>query len=97
MKIAFTPEAAQQADYCDSWWREHRSSNPGLFARELADAQAMLVAMPGIGPVYTVLDGRPVRRIMLRKTRNHLYYVVEADCVIIHSVWGAPKGRGPNL
>jgi plasmid stabilization system protein ParE len=97
MKVAFTPEAAQQADDCDAWWREHRPSGPGLFARELAEAQAIIVSMPGIGPVYTILDGRAVRRFLLRRSRNHVYYVVESDCVIIHSIWGAPKGRGPNL
>jgi hypothetical protein len=86
MRIIFTLEAEQHADYCDSWWREHRPSNPGLFARELAEAKVLMVGMPSIGPVYTMLDGRPVRRIMLRKTRNHLYYVVEADCIVIHAV-----------
>ena len=33
------------------------------------------------------------------KTRHHLYYVADfdADVIIIHAVWGAPKEHGPNL
>lgn len=68
MRIVFTVEAEQQADSCDRWWREHRPSAPGLFARELSGAKELLAAVPGVGPVYTVLDGRPMRRILLQKT-----------------------------
>jgi hypothetical protein len=49
--------------------------------------------------MYTVLDGLPVRRVLLRKTRTHVYYPVDhdAELVKILAVWGAPKGRGPKL
>jgi hypothetical protein len=97
MKLAFTPEAEQLADTCDSWWRENRPSVPGLFARELAEAKDLILAMPGIGAAYSVLDGRVVRRFLLKRTKNHVYYVVETDRIVVHSIWGAPKGRGPSL
>jgi hypothetical protein len=32
MNLGFTPEAEQQADECDAWWREHRDACD-LFAR----------------------------------------------------------------
>ncbi len=97
MKIVFTIEAEHQADACDAWWRQHRPSASGLFARELSDAKGAIAGMPSIGRVYTILDGRPVRRLLLPKSRNHVYYVVEEECIVVHAVWGAPKGRGPNL
>jgi len=98
MKLVFTPEAEEQADECDRWWREHRDARD-LFARELAAAKTFLREGAIVGSVYTVLDGMAVRRVLLRKTRTHVYYSIDrdADLVTILAVWGAPKGRGPNL
>jgi hypothetical protein len=33
------------------------------------------------------------------KTRCHVYYVVDRarDAIEIHSVWGARRGRGPDI
>ena len=62
MKLVFTPEAEEQADECDRWWREHRDAKD-LFARELAATRTLLREAPNIGSMYTVLDGaaRPAR------------------------------------
>jgi len=40
-----------------------------------------------------------VRRVVLPKTRHHVYYEVDRknDLVMILAVWGAPRGRGPTL
>jgi hypothetical protein len=99
MKIFFTPEAEEQAEFCDTWWRENRPATAGLFARELAEAKALVMRVPDIGSLYTVLDGQPVRRVLLKKTDNHVYYVFDPDrgCITVHSVWGARKERGPKL
>jgi len=98
MKLAFTPEAEEQADECDAWWREHRDARD-LFARELAGAKELLPKSPHVGTMYAVLDGFPVRRVRLPKTRTHVYYSIDAEngVVMIFAVWGAPKGRGPFL
>jgi plasmid stabilization system protein ParE len=99
MKVVFTPEAEEQAERCDTWWRENRTSSRDLFARELAETKMLLLETPNVGTVHAVLDGVPVRRVLLRKTRTHVYYVadLEADAVIIHSVWGAPKQWAPRF
>ena len=49
--------------------------------------------------MYTVLEGLPVRRVRLPKTRTHVYYSIDDDhgVVLVLAVWGAPKGRGPFL
>jgi plasmid stabilization system protein ParE len=98
MKLVFTPEAEEQADECDRWWREHRDAKD-IFARELAGTRTLLREAPNIGSMYTVLDGLPVRRVLLRKTRTHVYYSVDGDAelVTVLAVWGAPKGRAPKL
>jgi hypothetical protein len=57
------------------------------------------VSNPTLGTVYTILDGRPVRKVLMPKTRHHLFYAVEFDAgvIIIHAVWGAPRESGPSL
>ena len=99
MRIYFTPEADEQSERCDTWWRENRPATRGLFARELAEVKALLLIAPNVGPVYAMLDGQPVRRILMKKTRTHVYYGLDADgaLVTVYSVWGAPRGRGPKL
>jgi hypothetical protein len=41
--------------------------------------------------------GRVIRRILLPKTRRHLYYCVDDDGVLVLPVWGAVRGRAPSL
>ena len=41
MKVYFTPEAEEQVDEIDLWWRANRLKAPGLFARELAEAKVL--------------------------------------------------------
>jgi plasmid stabilization system protein ParE len=99
MRILFTPEAEEQAERCDTWWRENRLGSPDLFARELSDAKALLLKAPDIGSVYATIESVVVRRLLMRKTRHHLYYVLELEQnrLTIHAVWGAPRERGPEL
>ena len=71
-----------------------------LFARELAAAKTSLSEVPNVGSLCdTVLDGLSVRRVLLRKTRTHVYYSLddEAELVTVLAVWGAPKRQGPKL
>lgn len=99
MKVFLTLEASEQADECDRWWRENRPATAGLFAQELAAAQQLLVLVPKIGPVYTRIDGLPVRRVLMKKTKAHVYYVLESPGgpITVLAVWGAPKRGEPNL
>ncbi len=98
MNVRFTPEAEHQADECDLWWRENRDARD-LFARELAETLVMLRTSPHSGIVYTMLDGDAMRRVLMPKTRHHVYFVSdpEAEELVIHAVWGAPRERGPDF
>ena len=99
MKVRVTPEAEEQAEAIDAWWRDNRLDARELFVRELADAKALVAASPKVGTVYTMLDEQPVRKVFMPKTRHHLYYTYNQDQgeVVIHAVWGAPRKRGPKL
>ncbi len=99
MKLVFTPEAERQANEMDDWWREHRPDARDLFAREFAEARELILGTPSVGVTYTAASGKTARRVLLPKTRNHVYFEVDEqrDLVIVLAVWGAPRRRGPPL
>ena len=97
MKIFFTPEAERQATEMDRWWREHRQARPDLFADELSDALELIVRSPGAGTRYQTASGKSARRVLLPRTRNHLYFDETRDRIIVHAVWGTPRGHGPDI
>lgn len=99
MNVRFSPEAEEQADRIDTWWRDNRPEAAGLFARELAEAKDLLVASPKSAPIFTILNEQPVRRIWLPKTRHHVYYTCDFEngVVMVHAVWGGPREKPPKF
>lgn len=99
MKLVFTPEAESQASEMDVWWREHRPDTRDLFARELAQARDLIAANPSIGVTFTSPNGKTARRVLMPRTRNHVYFEVDEGrgVVVVLAVWGAPRHRGPTL
>ncbi len=91
-----TPEADRQIEAIDTWWRANREKAPDLFEEELTLAVRMLSDAPGVGKRYPHATGS-VRRVLLRSTRNHVYYLEQEDRVLVIAVWGAVKGAGPEL
>ena len=99
MKVRISDPAMQQARAIDRWWRANRPAAPTLFAHEMAEARRMLAKTPELGSPYVERLGVVVRRVLLRKSQNHVYYEIDRvnGVVMILAVWGAPKGRGPKL
>jgi plasmid stabilization system protein ParE len=99
MKVVFTPESEQQADEMDTWWRSHRQKAPGLFARELAEVRESIAGTPTLGGRHRTRSGRVAQRLLIPKTRTHVYFEVdeEQDTVVVLAVWGAPRRRSPRL
>lgn len=80
------------------WWRTNRSKAPKLFAAELADARQRIAETPDVGSVYAVRAGGViVRRVLMPKTRTHVFYEVQnnEDVAMIVALWGATKEHGP--
>ena len=98
-EVQLSEKAAVQAERLDAWWAENRQLAPALFAREFAGAVALLGIAPGAGARFhrSALPG--IRRIVLKKTKNLVFYTYsrETDVVHIIAVWGAPKGTVPPL
>jgi plasmid stabilization system protein ParE len=93
--VEFADEAKEHAARIDAWWRTNRRAAPDLFTSELDRASLALGDNPGLGLRYEPRPG--VRRLLLSRTRYHVYFVEEHDRVLVVAVWGANRGRGPDL
>jgi plasmid stabilization system protein ParE len=97
LPVRTTPEADAQIDDIDDWWRENRPSAPNLFLDELATSFEVLSHTPQIGRAYRQSPVPGTRRILLKGSRYHVYYVPRAEAVIILAIWHAQRGAGPPL
>jgi len=97
--VEIVARAEQQVRRIDAWWRLHRDEVPELFTDELHAATQRLESAPSSGSPYPAAELHGVRRVLLRRTRHHVYYTVDAPGrrVIIRAVWHATRGREPEL
>jgi plasmid stabilization system protein ParE len=97
LKVELSDEAKQQAREENAWWRKNRD-NKRIFTEELRAARKVLKDGPK-HQIYAYIDGEPVRRLLLEKTRCHVYYVVleSEQLVRVVAIWGASRQRGPKL
>ena len=98
MKLRVTPRALLEIGRMETWWRTHRPDAADLFERELDAAVGRARDSPELGRVYThTKEAVTIRRLLLPRTRNHVYYAVEGGDLVVLAVWGARKGEGPEL
>jgi plasmid stabilization system protein ParE len=98
MRLRLTPRALADAKRMRGWWRRYRSKAEDLFEQEFDGALERIVKAPDVGSVYEQAGRKvEVRRLLMPKTRNHVYYAVTATEIVVLTVWGAPKGRGPKV
>ena len=74
-------------------------SRQELFFTEFHDVLKQLSSTPGIGERYRRARVRLIQRVLMKKTRCHVYYFCdhERDLIEIHSIWGARRKREPTL
>lgn len=100
MRVRFTPEARLSLREKRAWWEQHREKAPGLFLEELAVAVSKLRdGMDVERQQYGARRGRVIWRILMPKTRNHIYYRIDdvAGDVEVLLVWNAVAARGPDV
>ncbi len=76
---------------------EKSTSGPGPFELELGALLAVLPTTPIMGTAYDADVGFPVRRVLLKKTATHVYFGINGAELVVLSVWGARRHRGPTL
>lgn len=95
MKVELSDEAKAEVERIEVWWRQNRPAAPHLFLDELERALVALGSAPAIGTHYAPRPG--VRRLLLKRTHYHLYFMDQTDRVFVVAVWSAYRGRGPSL
>lgn len=98
MKIVLLDEAQRRFEAEDRWWRDNREAKE-LFLTEFQEALRQLGSAPGLGQRYRRTRGKLIQRVLMNKTRCHVYYFhdQERGLVEIHSIWGARRRRGSTL
>jgi plasmid stabilization system protein ParE len=83
----------------EAWWAQNRPTAPDLFAREFRDTLEQIRTMPSSGTAWPTERRPSVRRILMPRTENHIYFRVDRKAQTVHvlAVWGAPKGTTPKL
>ena len=94
--VSFTRTAQEHVAREKAWWRENRDHTE-IFAEELEQALRVVAILPGAGTLYQHSPARGVRRVYLRRAALHLYYTFDDDEVIVRALWGAHRGRGPQI
>ncbi len=96
MKVKVTRRAERRIEIVDGFWRKNRPKAPDLFKEELAAAELRLSQDPYAGRVC-VIGGKQMRRLLLPRTEQWVYYVVRAkqQLVVVQTIWGARRGRDP--
>jgi len=100
VRVRFTPEARLSVREKRAWWEQHREKAPGLFLQELATIVGKLRdGTDADRQQYGARGGRILWRILMPKTRNHVYYRVDdaAGEVEVLLVWNAVAERSPDV
>ena len=95
-RVRFTATAREHVRREKAWWIANRD-HTDVFAEELEHALNVIAALPGAGTLYAQSPVPGVRRIYLRRVAAHLYYTFDNDQVIVRSLWGARRERGPRI
>jgi plasmid stabilization system protein ParE len=95
--VVVTGPAEQQLKVVDAWWRQNRPAATELFEQEFASATETLATHPGVGAPVRRRRVKGLRRVLLRSTRYHVYYVATDRAVFVLAVWSAIRGSGPPI
>ena len=76
-RVGFAPDAVERIAEIRAWWIANRHGNPRLFDSELWAVRRRVVAAPRAGERYAHPRVPGVRRVLMPRSRYHVYYVVD--------------------
>jgi plasmid stabilization system protein ParE len=97
LEVVFQRRATREVEEIDTWWRANRPAAPDLFVLELRATLSIAVAAPTLGAPARDVALRGVRRLLLKRSRYHVYYRVAGQALQVLAVWHAVRGTGPGL
>lgn len=97
--IVMTDFAEQQLHEIVEWWKAHREASPVLVLEELERCLSLLESSPDVGARFHRSRIPSVRRLLMRRTKHHLYYLHDERNAVVYviAIWGAPKVGPPLL
>jgi len=98
-RLGYAPGVTVQALAAGRWWRKNRPTAPRLFRDEVSAAIDLLANSPRSGAPFDDARIVGVRRLLLPRTRYHVYYAynVQTDELTVLAIWSAVRGRRPPL
>jgi plasmid stabilization system protein ParE len=98
-RVGFAPEALDLVEEIRAWWLVNRRANPRLFDDELRAAWRRVGGAPHAGQPYAHPRVPGVRRVLMPRSRYHVYYVTDeaAGHVWILAIWHVARGGQPPL
>jgi plasmid stabilization system protein ParE len=98
-RVELSPQARDQLMTINLWWARNRPAAPTLVAVELETAIEQLATSPESGQLHAERDSLPVRKLLMPRSRYHLYYEVDQvkRLVTVLAAWHAVRGAGPRL
>jgi plasmid stabilization system protein ParE len=96
LDVVLTRRAERQIESIDTWWEANRPAAPLLFERELKSTLELVAVSPRIGTPTRSSRLPGVRRVLMRRTRYHVYYRAERGVLVVIAVWYA-KRLAPRL
>lgn len=96
VEVELSPEALEQAQRIRDWLEENRGS-ADVFLDELEATLDRLRLVPFLGAPYDGSDHPGMRRVLLKQSRHHLYYVhaEESRILRVHAFWHTSRGGSP--
>lgn len=95
--LRILPDALEQMDAANEWWRKNRPAAPDLFEEELDAVFREIVTFPELGrstphPIFPT-----ARRLEMLRTRYAVFYDYSraSDEVAVFAVWSSHRGEGP--
>ncbi|HEX4419074.1 MAG TPA: hypothetical protein VH165_14280 [Kofleriaceae bacterium] len=98
MKAFISIRAERSVERIAARWGEH-ADNPGVFMRELMEMIQLLETTRSPGARVPTSRHPAAKRILLRKSRCHVYFEVDEaqERLEIMEVWDARRRRAPRL
>jgi len=93
--VTVAPIAVAQIEAALLWWSSNRPASRDLLANEVDRALALIEHVPQAGRRTTSKLFRDVRRLLLRRSGNHLYYQVLDAQEAVHVVYFRHAHRRP--
>ncbi len=68
-----------------------------MFRDELLAVIEQIERTPTIGVLFATVDDVRIYRVLMQRSRYHVYYSIAGDDVVVASIWSAQRKRAPDL